>query len=714
MESILRQLKDTYSVEDFAALRDAFEFATKAHKGQSRLSGEPYIVHSYEVARILYELGLDSTTIIAGLLHDVVEDTGITLEDITRAFGEEVALLVDGVTKMSVIEYKSREEQQAESMRKMFLAMANDIRVILIKFADRLHNMRTLKYQSAERQREKALETLEIFAPLAHRLGISSMQWELEDLSLKYIDKEGYFDLVSKLSLTREQRERTIDSVIEILQGKMAEVGIGAEIFGRPKHIYSIYEKMKSRKRAFEEIYDLIAVRILVDTIKDCYNALGVVHTLWRPIPNLFKDYIAVPKQNMYQSLHTTLLGDDGRPFEVQIRTHEMHKTAEYGIAAHWAYKEGKDGTFDSKLTWLREILEWQQELKDSKEFMESLKLDFYKEEVFVFTPKGDVKSFPRGATPIDFAYAIHSAVGEKCVGARVNGKIVPLDYELETGDIIEIITSTTLKGPSRDWLKIAKTPQAKNRIKSWFKKQAKEENIVKGKESLEKESRRAGFEWQQLFRADYLSLVFKRFSINTLEDLYASVGYGGVTAHQIINRLADQYKKDNPDIADYIKVVPEQKRVVKHISGVKVLGNDAMLTRFAKCCSPVPGDEIIGYVTRGRGVSVHRKDCTNINETDFLSGRMIDVEWDMGETGDFYAEIEAHALDRKGLLLELTSLISSMDLSISQVNAITNKTGKATVRIALEIGSIEELESVIKKLRTLPGVYDVYRITHH
>lgn len=711
MESILKQLKDKYSENDYKQLRHAFSYATKAHRGQTRLSGEPYILHSYEVARVLFELGLDPTTIIAGLLHDVVEDTSVTTNDIAREFGEEVANLVDGVTKLGIIEYKSREERQAESMRKMFLAMANDIRVVLIKFADRLHNMRTLKYQSQDKQKEKALETLEIFAPLAHRLGITSLQWELEDLSLKYLDKDGYFDIVSKLALTREQRENTIQGVIDALIDKLKEVNIHAEILGRPKHIYSIYEKMKARKKSFEEIYDLIAVRILVDTVKDCYNALGVVHTLWRPIPNLFKDYIAVPKQNMYQSLHSTLLGDDGKPFEVQIRTFEMHRTAEYGIAAHWAYKEGTEADLDEKLTWLREILEWQTDLKDSKEFMESLKLDFYKDEVFVFTPKGDVKSFPSGATPIDFAYSIHSQIGEKCVGAKVNGKIVPLDYKLQTGDITEIITSTTLKGPSRDWLKSVQTGQAKTQIRAWFKRQAKEENISKGKENLEREVKRAGFEWQQLFRSDYLAKVFKRFSINTLEDLYASVGYGGVTAMQIINRLVDLYKKDNPEIADLIQTEPLPKRRKYSNMGVKVAGHDNMLIRFAKCCNPVAGDEIVGYVTRGRGVSIHRKDCTNINDTDFLEGRMLEVSW-AENTGRFNVEVGMEAQDRKGLLLELTSLIASMDLSITQINAQINRMDQATIKIAFEIGSTEELQAAIKKLRMLPGVYDVYRLS--
>ena len=495
MDTLLEKLKTSYSNTDGALLQKAFDFAKLAHKGQSRLSGDPYFVHPYEVSNILCDMGMDVNTIIAALLHDVIEDTSITLDIIQREFGGEVAALVDGVTKMNILEYKTREEQQAESLRKMILAMADDIRVILIKLADRLHNMRTLKYQPVEKQKEKAIETLEIYAPLAHRLGISAIKWELEDLALKYLEPDTFYGLAEKLASTRQQREAMIKKVMDEIRERLVKVNIEAEIDGRPKHIYSIYEKMKTKDKSFEEIYDLIAIRIIVSNIKDCYGVLGIVHTIWKPIPGRFKDYIAVPKQNMYQSLHTTLLGEDGRPFEVQIRTLEMHRTAEYGIAAHWKYKEGAPrSNYDDKLIWLREILEWQKDLKDSKEFMESIKLDFFKEEVFVFTPKGEVKDFVLGSTPIDFAYSIHSAVGDKCVGAKVNGKMVPLDYELKTGDIIEIVTSSSSKGPSRDWLKIAKSTQAKSKIRNWFKKQSKDDNIVKGREMLEKESKRYWF----------------------------------------------------------------------------------------------------------------------------------------------------------------------------------------------------------------------------
>jgi GTP pyrophosphokinase len=715
LDEFLEKLKTSYGNADVERLQKAFDFAQLAHKGQSRLSGDPYFVHPYEVANILCDMGMDVNTIIAALLHDVIEDTSVTLDIIKIEFGEEVATLVDGVTKMNILEYKTREEQQAESLRKMILAMADDIRVIIIKLADRLHNMRTLKYQPIEKQKEKSIETLEIYAPLAHRLGISAFKWELEDLALKYLEPDTFYGLAENLASTRQEREAMIKRVMDEIRERLIKVNIDAEIDGRPKHIYSIYEKMKTKDKSFEEIYDLIAVRIIVGNIKDCYGVLGIVHTIWKPIPGRFKDYIAVPKQNMYQSLHTTLLGEDGKPFEVQIRTLDMHRTAEFGIAAHWKYKEGAQRTnYDDKLIWLREILEWQKDLKDSREFMDSIKLDFFKEEVFVFTPKGEVKDFVKGSTPIDFAYGIHSAVGDKCIGAKVNGKMVPLDYELKTGDIVEIVTSGASKGPSRDWMKIAKTTQAKSKIRNWFKKQSKDDNITKGKEMLEKESKRYGFEFQKLFKPEWAKGIFKKFTINSVDDMYAAVGYGGISTGQILQRLIEEFKKVNKS-----EVKIEEKRQKRESSkpdekdGVTVKGYGSMLIRFAHCCNPVPGDEIIGYITRGRGVSVHRKDCKNINDVDFEEKRLIEVAWVSDERSAYEVEVEVVASDRQGLIADVSGLIYDMGVAITAINARTNKNRTASVKITLEIKNIKHLEDIIKRLKSLNGITDVFRINN-
>ena len=711
MEALIEKVKLHYSKEDLEVFTRAYKAAEKIHEGQMRLSGEPFFRHPYEVASILIDLGLDISTVIAGLLHDSIEDTELTKEELKKQFGEEVTVLVEGVTKVNKVDFLTKEDHQAENLRKMLLAMSSDIRVILVKLADRLHNMRTLKYQSREKQIEKAKETLEIYAPLAHRLGINAMKWELEDLALKYIDPEGYYDIASKLTLTRAERKEYIETVISNIKKHLDKINVKAEIEGRPKHIYSIYNKIHKQGRDFNEVYDLIAVRIIVDNVKDCYAVLGTVHTVWKPIPGRFKDYIAVPKQNMYQSIHTTVLGDDGRPFEVQIRTKEMHATAEYGIAAHWHYKEGifEADKMDKKLSWLRELLEWQTDAKDSKEFMESLKIDFFSDMVYVFTPKGDVKEFVQGATPLDFAYSIHSEIGNKCVGAKINGKIVPLSYELVSGDIVEIMTSSSSRGPSRDWLKIVKTSQAKSKIRNWFRKEMKEENIVKGRDMLEREARRKGYEFKALFKPEWVKGVFKKFTLQSVDDMYAAIGYGGITTGQILTKLINEYRKENKIEEAPQSTHTQSKKSVQ--SGVIVKGYNDMVVRFAKCCNPVPGDRIVGYITRGRGVSVHRADCPNINLVDFEEDRMIDVAWAEDEKSSYNVEIQVSADDRHGLIAELTNQIYDMGYSITSVNARTGKNHLAIMEIGLEISRLSQLDEIITRLRKISGVRDVFRI---
>ncbi len=696
-------------------VQKAFRMAEKAHEGQLRHSGEPYFTHPLAVTDIIAELGLDHTTIIAGILHDVVEDTEITLDDIAREFSPEIAKLVDGVTKLKNYEFQSREEQQSESLRKMFLAMARDIRVVIIKLADRLHNMRTLKYQSENKQIEKARETLEIYAPLAHRLGISTIKWELEDISLKFLDPDSYFEIANKIAATRKDRESQLLSVISRLEDKLAEMKIKADIEGRPKHIYSIYKKMRGKNKAFEEVYDLIAIRVVVTSIKDCYGVLGLVHTLWKPIPLRFKDYIAVPKQNMYQSLHTTLLGDDGKPFEVQIRTYEMHRTAEYGIAAHWKYKEGAKGTddMDSKLAWLRELMEWQNDLKDSKEFMETLKIDIFSEHVLVFTPKGDIKDFVSGATPLDFAYSIHSDIGNCCVGARVNGKLVPLDHKMKTGDIIEIITSKASVGPSRDWLKFTKTTQARSKIRQWFKKELKEENITKGREAFEKEAKRQGFQPHELLKQEWLDTLFKRFTLKSQNDMFAAIGYGAITVNQVLFKLIELYKVANKidDGSQGLKIV---KRTGKGAEGdITVKGSTGMAVRFAKCCNPVPGDEIVGYITRGRGVCVHTKDCKNLQDIGFEQERLIDVAWADDHTSSYNVEIQIVADDRPGLMVEISQALYNSGRDITAINAHSAKNGTANISLRSNISSVADLTDMMNKLKNLKGVQRVFRVNY-
>ncbi|SES73468.1 GTP pyrophosphokinase [Natronincola peptidivorans] len=722
LENLITMIEEYNPQCDVELIIKAYNFAENSHAGQYRKSGERYFVHPVEVAKTLVELQMDSTTIAAGLLHDVIEDTGYDYNKIKDEFGEEIAELVEGVTKLTRLSFESKEERQAENLRKMFIAMAKDIRVILIKLADRLHNMRTLKYQTDEKKKEKALETLEIFAPVAHRLGISRIKWELEDLCLRYIDPEGYYELVEKVAKKRRDREEFINEVIKQLKTNLGQFNIENEISGRPKHFYSIYRKMTYQGKSFDEIFDFLAVRIIVDTVKDCYGALGVVHTMWKPIPGRFKDYVAMPKPNMYQSLHTTVIGPKGDPFEIQIRTWEMHQIAEYGIAAHWRYKENintdEETNIDDKLSWLRQMLEWEKETKDPKEFMESLKIDLFTNEVFVFTPKGKVINLPTGSTPIDFAYKIHSDVGNKCVGAKVDGRIVPIDYKLKNGNIVEVLTSSNSNGPSRDWLKIVKSSQAKSKIKQWFKKERREENVSRGREILEKEVRRQGLNPIEALQVKLLTTIAKKLSLSNEEDLYATIGYGGITLAQVIPKIKDSIKKDIPQIQDTVEKDisithrnNEHKTKSKPSQGVNVKGIDNIMVRFSRCCNPVPGDEIVGYITRGRGVSIHRKDCPNLLDNTETTERFIEVEWDTSKAISFQAEIQIKAADRKGLLSELTHILSDAKVTVNALNARTNKEKIALLNLVLEVNSIEELNKLMEKFKKVKGVLDVFRV---
>ena len=710
LEELISKIEQYNPNGDLKLIVKAYNFAEVAHEGQFRNSGEKFFVHPFNVAMILADFNMDIATIAAGLLHDVVEDTDVTYEDIVKEFGEEIANLVDGVTKLKKIKYRTKEERQAENLRKMVIAMSKDIRVIIIKLADRLHNIRTLNYMSDAKKKEKALETLEIYAPLAHRLGISTIKWELEDFSLRYTDPEGYYDLVEKVNKKRKEREAYINLVIEQIEYKLKEMNIKSEISGRPKHFYSIYKKMVYKHKMFEQIYDLTAVRVLVDDIKDCYGVLGIVHTMWKPIPGRFKDYIAMPKPNMYQSLHTTVIGPHGEPFEIQIRTWEMHRTAEYGIAAHWKYKQGisQSDNFDDKLVWLRQMLELQNETEDPTEFMESLKGDIFTDEVFVFTPKGDVINLPAGSTPIDFAYRVHTAVGNNCVGAKINSRIVPLDHKLKNGNIVDILTSSNSNGPSMDWMKIAKSSQAKTRIKQWYKREGKSQNINKGKEQIEKEVKRQGYKLTEMLNEEWLNKVVIKLSLKTTDDLYAAVGYGSITVPQVMTRLKEMYKeKHKENIKIEAKV---SKSNYKPTQGIKIAGVDNVKVRFSKCCNPVPGDEIIGYITRGRGISVHRKDCPNINDLD-SKGRFIDIEWDSEKKDSYSAEIQIKANDRTKLLSEITILLMESKLVVSSLNARTNKDKVALINMTLSIKDTQQLDNLMKKIRKIKDVIDVYRV---
>ena len=715
IENLLLKIEQYNPNANMEEIIKAYHFSEFAHEGQFRNSGEKYFIHPYNVAMILADLNMDEQTIIAGLLHDVIEDTDITYEEISLEFGKEVADLVDGVTKLKKLQYKTKQENQAENLRKMVVAMAEDIRVIIIKLADRLHNMRTLEYMSEEKKKEKAIETLEIYAPLAHRLGMSKIKWELEDLSLRYLDPDGYYDLVDKVSKRRKEREEYIQMIIDELDQKLKEMGISSDISGRPKSFYSIYKKMVYQNKFFEQIFDLTAIRVIVDSVKDCYGVLGIVHTMWKPIPGRFKDYIAMPKPNMYQSLHTTVIGSKGEIFEVQIRTWDMHRTAEYGIAAHWKYKEGvmKTDNFDEKLTWLRQLLEWQKDLKDPQEFMETLKIDLFTDEVYVFTPRGDVINLPNGSTPIDFAYRVHTDVGNSCVGAKVDGRIVPLDYKLKNGNIVEVLTSSS-SGPSRDWIKIVKSSQAKTKIRQWFKKEDRDLNINKGKEMLEREVKRQGYKPSNILKEDWLKSIATKLSLNTSDDLYAGLGYGSITLSQVMPRLKELYN-EHYDIEDEkiiieskVKETPKKPQSLNQ--GISITGVDNIKVRFSKCCNPVPGDEIVGYITRGRGVSIHRKDCPNISELDEQE-RFIDVEWDTNEKAEYPVEIQIISTDRSGLLTDITQKINDLDLSILSLNARTNKEKLVVINMTSEIKDTVQLKELIKRIKKINGVIDVYRV---
>ncbi|UOF88596.1 bifunctional (p)ppGpp synthetase/guanosine-3',5'-bis(diphosphate) 3'-pyrophosphohydrolase [Fodinisporobacter ferrooxydans] len=697
---------------DVEFIRRAYDYAYRAHVGQKRHSGEDYIVHPVAVADILADFELDMVTLAAALLHDVVEDTNVTDEEIGKQFGSEVALLVDGVTKLERIKFASKEEQQAENFRKLFLAMAKDIRVVLIKLADRLHNMRTMRQEPPEKQARVAKETLEIFAPLAHRLGISKIKWELEDTALRYLNPQQYYRIVNLMAKKRREREAYVQQVIDTLHDRFAELNIKADLSGRPKHIYSIYRKMALQHKEFNEIYDLLAVRVIVENIKDCYAILGIVHTLWKPMPGRFKDYIAMPKANMYQSLHTTVIGPKGEPLEIQIRTWEMHRTAEYGIAAHWLYKEGGGkavGSFAKKLAWFREIVEWQQDFKDAQEFMETLKIDLFSDEVFVFTPKGDVIDLPAGSVPIDFAYRIHTDIGNRCIGAKVNGVIVPLDYKLNTGDIVQVLTSKHSYGPSRDWIKIVKSSQAKSKIRQWFKNQKREENIAKGHELLEKEIAKHKLEIHEVLTPN-IGEVMQKFNFSKEEDLYAAIGYGAVSPVQVVTRLLEKYKKSLPQEAA-IPEIKEHKKKPRTSTGVRVKDIDNVLIRFSRCCSPVPGDEIVGFVTRGRGVSIHRKDCSNIPASDDESNRLLEVEWENAPEHSYHVDIEVTGLDRRGLINEVMMGVAETKTDITAVNARTDRKKIAVIELGINIRNLDHLHSVVERIKRIKDIYTVRRI---
>ncbi|NEU31565.1 bifunctional (p)ppGpp synthetase/guanosine-3',5'-bis(diphosphate) 3'-pyrophosphohydrolase [bacterium LRH843] len=727
IDQVLEKASLYLQEKDVAFLRKAYEFAEKAHEGQYRKSGEPFIHHPIQVAGIIVGLELDPNTVAAAFLHDVVEDTEVTNEDITEEFNEEVAMLVDAVTKLKKFKYKSKEEHQAANHRKMLIAMAKDIRVILIKLADRLHNMRTLRFMPPEKQRVTSNETLEIYAPLAHRLGISTIKWELEDIALRYLDPQQYYRIVNLMKRKRAEREQYLSEVMDKISVQLKDVLVEAEVSGRPKHIYSIYRKMVLQNKQFNEIYDLLAVRIIVKNIKDCYAVLGVIHTCWKPMPGRFKDYIAMPKANMYQSLHTTVFGPAGDPLEVQIRTDEMHRIAEFGVAAHWAYKEGATvtpgkNTFEDKLTWFRDIIETQTETNDAQEFMESLKLDLFSDMVFVFSPKGDVIELPAGSIPLDFAYRIHSEIGNRCIGAKVNGKMVPLDHKLKTGDIIEVLTSKHSYGPSQDWLKITKSSHAKNKIRQWFKKDRREENVEKGRDLIEKEIRALGFEPKEVLTAETIAEVASKFSFAGEEDMFAATGYGGVSAKQIVNRMTEKLRKQldseqvDQSLAEAlsdIQVASEPKKKVH--SGVRVKGVDNLLIRISRCCTPVPGDEIIGYITKGRGVSIHRSDCANVNNEE-VQARLLPVEWEGSTQQDksYNVDIEITGYDRNGLLNEVLHAVTESRTVINAVSGRSDHRQKTVIiHMTISIRNIDHLHKVVEKIKQLRDVYSVRRVMH-
>ncbi len=740
MDYSLQGLEDRIRVyhpaQDLEMVEKAYRVAEQAHEGQFRQSGEPYVIHPIQVANYLADLELDLETIIAGLLHDVVEDTYLTLDEIRDMFGQDVATLVDGVTKLKQLKYETNDkvEIQAENYRKLFLAMAKDIRVILIKLADRLHNMQTLEYKSQEKQKEIARETLDIYAPIAHRLGISKIKVELEDLSLKFLEPDIYYDLVQKINRKRSERESFVENIVHEMQEALDKVDIHAQVYGRPKHFFSIYRKMVKKNYSLDQIYDLFAVRIIVDSVKDCYGSLGVIHDMYTPMPGRFKDYIAMPKANMYQSLHTTLIGHAGEPFEVQIRTIDMHRTAEYGIAAHWKYKEqGGSGTVteEEKLNWLQKVLEWQQDLSDNKDFLNALRVDFdaFQESVYAFSPRGDVLELPAGSTPIDFAYQIHSAVGNKMVGARVNGRIVTLNYEIKNGDRVEIITSQNSKGPSRDWLNIVATSQARNKINQWFKKEFKQDNITRGREAIERYARSKGLVMSDLLRPEWMEMVERKYGFQDWDAILAAVGHGGLKEGQVVNRLYQEYAREQNEMMEEEDIInnlqskiqshqdnPDHKHSHRISNPITVHGINDVAVHFSKCCNPVPGDEIIGYVTRGRGVSIHRTDCQNIIQlSEDERQRLLDAEWELDAGNQkgfkFISSIQIAVEDRKGILLDITSVISNADIMITQMNARRKKdSNEAIFNMSFEIGSKEQLQLICNKIQQVPGVYEIIR----
>ncbi|WP_454970822.1 RelA/SpoT family protein [Dorea sp.] len=732
-DMLIARIRKYHPSTDVSLIEKAYKLAVEAHGEQRRKSGEPYIIHPLWVAIILADLEMDKETIAAGMLHDVVEDTKFTEEDIRKEFGAEVALLVDGVTKLGRLSYSSDKlEVQAENLRKMFLAMAKDIRVIIIKLADRLHNMRTLQFMTPAKQKEKAKETMDIYAPIAQRLGISKIKTELDDLALKYSQPEVFYDLVNQINARKTEREEFVEQIVDEVSTHMKNAGIKAEVNGRVKHFFSIYKKMVNQDKTVDQIYDLFAVRIIVESVKDCYAALGVIHEMYTPIPGRFKDYIAMPKPNMYQSLHTTLMSSVGQPFEIQIRTEEMHKTAEYGIAAHWKYKESNDGKKsveaqeEEKLSWLRQILEWQRDMSDNREFLNLIKgdLDLFAEDVYCFTPQGDVKNLPNGSTPIDFAYAIHSAVGNKMVGARVNGKLVNIDYKIQNGDRIEILTSQNSKGPSRDWLNIVKSTQAKNKINQWFKKEFKESNIIRGKDMIAAYCKAKSINLTNIIQPKYQEIVQKKYGFKDWESVLAAIGHGGLKEGQVVNRLAEEYGKDHRQaITDEVvleKVAEAAKNkvhIAKSKSGIVVKGIDDMAVRFSRCCNPVPGDEIVGFVTRGRGLSIHRTDCINmIHLSEAERARLIPAEWETEVTeksgGQYLAEIKMYANDQQGLLMEISRIFTEENVDVKSMNVRTSKKGTATIEMGFIVHGREELERIVKKLQQLSGIIDIERAT--
>lgn len=727
IEEFFDRVNKYLTEEQVSFVRKAYELAAEAHAVQRRKSGEPYIIHPIGVASILAQLQMDDKTLAAAFLHDVVEDTDYTLDDIKERFGVVVANLVDGVTKLGKIEYISKEDRQIENYRKMFLAMARDIRVVLIKLADRLHNMRTMKYMPVHKQQSISRETLEIYAPLAHRLGIYTIKWELEDLAFRYMEPDIYYNLVEQVKIKRREREAMINEAMAEMKESLEKANIKCEIQGRPKNFYSIHKKMLRDHKELNEIYDLLAIRVLVDTVKDCYGTLGIVHSMWRPIPGRFKDYVAVPKSNMYQSLHTTVLSTGGQPLEIQIRTFEMHRISEYGIAAHWRYKESggskpasqssTDKGFDAKLSWLRQLLEWHQDMNDSRDFVNTVKMDIFADEVFVFTPRGDVIDLPVGSVPIDFAYRIHTDVGNRCVGAKVNGRIVPLDFKLSNGDIVEVITSKQSSGPSRDWLNIVGSSDTRNKIKSWFKKERREENIIKGREMLEKEAKRLGYDPKVLARPEKLKEAGTKLRIDSDENLLAALGYGGVTLNSVISKLVEIYKKDQKlnttkDLSELLAELKPRKSKAKASHGILVKGEEGIMVKLARCCNPIPGDPVIGYITRGSGVSVHRADCPNVlsNNPDEQS-RLIEVSWDVGIDSVYKVNIVITSVNRPGMMADIMMATSEAKLNIFSLNCRTDKNKVATTHIGLDISSLEQLEYIMNRIRRMKGVYSVERV---